>query len=185
MSFTELNYLKTCLGCIQEAGEGTTGYRMRRWHSNASSGFLLIQGAEHGGHCPGTLACRYHSIVLPLTCLDAMLLREGRGWRAFRTGCLQGHPMQSRLCVSHNLPSSHLPRNGSWEGPTLDWSHLQCGPMFHDPRAARGKKKVELKAAPQSGVRTVALSRSQVWFHHGKAGGILGQFPALAKFPHQ
>lgn len=56
MSFTELNYLKTCLGCIQEAGEGTTGYRMRRWHSNASSGFLLIQGAEHGGHCPGTLA---------------------------------------------------------------------------------------------------------------------------------
>lgn len=97
MSFTELHYLKTCLGCIQEAGEGTTGYRMRRWHSNASSGFLLIQGAEHGGHCPGTLACRYHSIVLPLTCLDAMLLREGRGWRAFRTGCLQGHPMQSRL----------------------------------------------------------------------------------------
>lgn len=56
MSFTELHYLKTCLGCIQEAGEGTTGYRMRRWHSNASSGFLLIQGAEHGGHCPGTLA---------------------------------------------------------------------------------------------------------------------------------
>lgn len=46
MSFTKPHQVKTsaesCLGFIQEAGEASVGYRMRKWHSNPPEEEALI-----------------------------------------------------------------------------------------------------------------------------------------------